>query len=128
MRLWMMAGVLALAGCAGDETVRAYGAADRDWHLQSIDGVAFSAKAVLRFPQEGQLSGEAPCNTFSARQDAPYPWFEARQIVTTKRACSDLDLESRFLAALREMTLSEVSGDILVLSTPAGREMVFAAR
>lgn len=48
--------------------------------------------------------------------------------MTTKRACSDLDLESRFLAALREMTLSEVSGDILVLSTPAGREMVFAAR
>lgn len=60
MRLWMMAGVLALAGCAGDETVGAYGAADQDWHLQSIDGVAFSAKAVLRFPQEGQLSGEAP--------------------------------------------------------------------
>lgn len=118
----------ALMGCVGDETLRAYGAADQDWHLQSIDGAAFAAQAVIRFPDRNVIAGEGPCNSFSGRQEAPYPWFEVTAIAATKRACPDLQHESRFFAALQSMTLSEVSGSVLILSTPEGREMVFAAR
>lgn len=128
MRWMLLAVVPLLAACTGDETLRAYGAADRDWQLQSIDGAPFAARAVLRFPEKGVLMGEAPCNRFSGQQEAPYPWFEARRVVTTKRACPDLALESAFLTALQSMTLAEVSGDVLVLSTPDGREMVFSAQ
>ena len=128
MRWMLLALMPLLAGCAGDETLRAYGAADRDWQLQSLDGAPFAARVVLRFPEKGVLMGEAPCNRFSGQQEAPYPWFEARGVVTTKRACPDLVLESAFLSALQAMTLAEVSGDVLVLSTPEGREMVFAAQ
>lgn len=119
---------LALSGCVGDETLRTYGAADRDWHLQSIDGSGFTARAIVRFPDRGVISGEGPCNSFSGKQEAPYPWFEVKAIAATKRACPDLSQEAAFFAALRFMTLAEVSGDVMILSTPDGREMVFEAK
>lgn len=116
-----------LAACTGDETLSAYGAADKTWVLTEIDGQPFAARATLGFPEPGRLAGQAPCNTYSGEQTAPYPWFEARQILSTKAACKDLQQEQLFLSALSTMTLSEVSGDVLVLSTPEGREMVFKA-
>jgi heat shock protein HslJ len=56
---------------------------------------------------------------------APYPWFEAGDIAVTRRACPDLAAETAFFDALADMTLAEVAGDALILSTPDGREMVF---
>ena len=116
---------LLLAACAGDESVSAYGAADRTWQLIEIDGQAFTASATLAFPEPGRIAGRAPCNAYVGEQTAPYPWFEVGAILSTKAACPDLDQEQRFLSSLSDMTLSEVSGTVLVLSTPEGREMVF---
>lgn len=116
-----------LSGCFGDESVSAYGAADQTWQLQELDGQPFVATATLTFPDPKTASGNAPCNSYSARFDAPYPWFEVGPIALTKRACPDLDTEQEFFAALGEMTISEVSGGVLVLSNEAGREMVFKA-
>lgn len=122
--------MLALAGlleCNGDETLSAYGAADVTWVLHELDGAPVAARATLVFPEAGRIAGNAPCNRFSARQEAPYPWFEAADIAATRRACPDLATEGRFLAALAEVTLAEVAGDTLILSNDAGREMVFRA-
>lgn len=119
--------LLLFAACTGDETVSAYGGAGQTWKLSEIDGQAFTAAATLTFPEPGRIAGRAPCNAWSGTQTAPYPWFEARNILSTKAACPDLVQEQRFLSALSEMTLSEVSGDVLLLSTPEGREMVFTA-
>jgi len=119
--------LILLAACAGDETLSAYGAADKTWVLTEIDGQPFSDRATLSFPEPGRLAGQAPCNAYSGKQTAPYPWFEARQIISTKAACAELRQEQSFLSALSTVTLSEVSGDIMVLSTPEGREMVFKA-
>lgn len=116
-----------LFGCA-DETLSGYGAADVTWVLAELDGQPFTARATLSFPEEGTITGKAPCNNFHGAQSAPYPWFAVDQIATTRMACPDLDdAEHDFLNALKEMTLAEVAGNTLLLSNDAGRKMVFEA-
>lgn len=118
---------LALAGCK-DETVTGYGAAGKTWRLESIGAEPFDAEAVLSFPEPGRMTGEAPCNSFSAAQTAPYPWIAFGPIAVTRRACPDLEAEQAFLAALGSMSQAEILGDTLILRDEAGREMVFRAR
>ncbi|VAV89674.1 FIG00992850: hypothetical protein [hydrothermal vent metagenome] len=112
----------------GDESLAAYGAAQANWRLVEIDGQPFNARATLDFTDEGALSGQAPCNTYSGKQSAPYPWFTAENIVVTQMACVDLAAETAYFEALTAMTLSEVSGGTLILSSYEGREMVFTAQ
>ncbi|WP_417727060.1 META domain-containing protein [Roseovarius sp.] len=127
MRLALAVMALSMLGYCKDETVTGHGGADVIWRLKSIDGVAFAAQATLSLPDEGALTGTAPCNSYSGRQTAPYPWFSAEAVTVTKRACPELEAEARYLRALSDMTLVEVMGDILILSNDAGREMVFHA-
>ena len=42
-----------------------------------------------------------------------------------RRACPALDEEGQYLAALAAMTISEVSGDTLILSNEADQRLVF---
>lgn len=116
-----------LAACQGDETVRAYGGADKTWVLTELDARPFPARATLTFPEPGRIAGEGPCNTYAAEMSVPYPWFEAGPIRATKRACPDLASETLFLKALAAMTLSEVLENTLILRTADGLEMVFTA-
>ncbi|MFU8836430.1 META domain-containing protein [Roseovarius autotrophicus] len=126
MRTLLLLSAMAALGYCKDETVAGHGGADLAWHLTSIDGTPFIARATMRFPEEGAIAGEAPCNRFTARQTVPYPWFHAEEIATTTRlACPDLEAETEFLHALAEMTLVEVTGPVLILSTEDGREMIF---
>lgn len=119
---------LVLGLCQGDETLTGYGAADQTFVLQSINGAPFTARATITFPEEGQIAGQAPCNSYSATQEVPYPWFKAGPIRSTKRACPDLQAETLYLQTLAKMTLSEVSGKSLILSTPEGDRMDFEAQ
>jgi heat shock protein HslJ len=57
--------------------VTGHGGRDITGSLIRIDGAPFAARATLRFPREGAITGDAPCNAFSARQSVPYPWFRA---------------------------------------------------
>lgn len=124
MRLIFSIPLLFAGACIGGETVARYGAAGGTWQVSEIDGRAFAARAILSFPEPGRIAGEAPCNRWSGRMEAPYPWFAATDIAATRRACPDLAAETAFFAALSAMTLSEVSGDTLILSTPDGRQMI----
>ena len=117
----------ALQACQKDETVRAYGGGDRLWVLTEIDDTPFPARATLRFPEPGLIAGEAPCNSYRAEMTVPYPWFEAGPIIATRRGCADLAAETRFLEALGRASLSEVAGDVLLLTDPDGLVMVFRA-
>ncbi|GFE50982.1 hypothetical protein So717_27350 [Roseobacter cerasinus] len=118
---------VSLAACRGDETVSAYGGAGKVWKLVELDGIAVSYRATLSFPEPGQLAGEAPCNSFRGAMTVPYPWFEATDIVSTRIACTELNAETTYFSALTTMTLSEVLGETMILSTPEGRSMVFTA-
>jgi len=128
MRYITLALAALIPACQKDETVHAYGAADRVWDLVEINEKPFTAKAELRFPEAGRIAGTAPCNSYSASMQVPYPWFETGPIISTRKACKDLQAEGTYLTKLGEMTLSEVLGDILILSDEDGQTMVFNAR
>ena len=55
----------------------------------------------------------------------PYPWFEVGPIRATNMACPDLQKEAEYLKILQQMKLSEVLGNVLILSTSEGPNMVF---
>lgn len=127
MRILPVVLIALIPACERDETVAAYGAADRTWALVELFGTPFDARATLRFPETGKIAGRGPCNSYDADMSVPYPWFQAGPIRATKRACPDLAAEQAFFEALTDMTLSEVLGDVLILRDDAGREMVFKA-
>lgn len=125
MREVFLSFLVVLGMCGKDETLHAYGAAGGDWTLQTIDGARFDARAIIRFPETGVVTGQAPCNSFRGQQTAPYPWFALEAVAATRRVCPDLPAETQFLTALQAMTVAEISGPTLILSTDDGREMVF---
>jgi len=127
MRIVLVLAAMSILGYCKDETVSGHGGHDKTWVLRSLDGATFPARATLTFPEEGEIAGEAPCNRYSGQQTVPYPWFSAERILSTKRACPDLDAEIRYLHALEDMSLAEIAGNTLILSNDAGREMVFRA-
>jgi heat shock protein HslJ len=114
-----------VAGCQGDETISAYGAADKTWQLTELGNAPFNPQATLSFPAPGQISGQGPCNSFTASQDVPYPWFRAGPIASTRMACPDMAAETAFFTALSEATLSEDLGNTLILSNDDGVLLVF---
>ena len=122
----LVAIIPALSACA-DETISGYADPDATYVLTEISGTAFPARATIAFHAKGEVVGTAPCNNYSASQSAPYPWLDLGPIAVTRRACPDLDAEGRFFAALETMTLAEVQGAVLILSSEDGKEMVFQA-
>ena len=128
MRIQVLCLCALMAGaCYGDETVRAYGGADRIWHLVEMHGKALDSEITLTFPETGRIAGQAPCNRYFASMEVPYPWFEAGPIGSTRMACDDLALESTYLKALGQAQLSEVLGNVLILSDDKAPILVFNA-
>lgn len=112
--------VLSVAFQNQDQTVRAYGADDHIWKVTHLHEAPFDGRATLQFPRIGQITGNAPCNSYSTDMHVPYPWFGTGPIAATKRACPDLALEAAFLDALAKATISNVTSDVLTLSNEAG--------
>lgn len=119
--------VFLLAACQADETLTAYGG-QGSWALTAINDVPFKAKAHMTLETGGAVRGEAPCNQFSTTQTAPYPWFTLAPIMSTKRACEHLGEEAQFFEMLSKMTLSEISGPVLILSNDTGETMEFSVK
>lgn len=129
MMRMIFAVTLLLSACGiRDETVTAYGGAGQVWVLEKIDGVQFQERATISFPQESVVEGKGPCNQFTAKQNAPYPWFELSDISATLMACDNLSAEATYFKALESMELVEVLGSVMLLKTASGREMVFRAQ
>lgn len=114
-----------LPGCAGDESLTAYGGAGGSWTLTELNQRNFGAQATLDLSTAGEISGQAPCNSYRAAQTAPYPWFEISTLVTSRKACPALPQEQGYLAALATMSQAEIAGDVLILRNDEGQEMVF---
>lgn len=116
--------LLALAACGPDETISAFGNED-DYVLQDLNGEIVTVPITLNISAPGQISGQGPCNSYSAAQTAPYPWFALGPILSTKRACSDLALEETFFATLASMTIAEAAENVLILSNEAKETLTF---
>lgn len=115
-----------LSACKKDESVAGYDGG-KLWTLTEIDGSVFAARATLQFGEDNKVTGQAPCNTYFGEQTKPYPWIGFDPIGSTRMMCPEMDEETLFFKVLSEMTLAEVSGDIMILSNEAGRQMVFKA-
>ena len=118
----------AVVACFADETVAGYTTDGAVYRLVELNGAPFDASATMTFGDNGAISGDGPCNRYSGRQSAPYPWFELGPLRATKRACPDFEAESTFFRMLSQMTQAEVSGPNLILSGEEGDVMVFDAR
>jgi len=46
-----------IPACQGDETLSAYGAAEKTWVLEKIDETPWAARATIEFPNEGMIKG-----------------------------------------------------------------------
>lgn len=119
--------LIALIACRQDETLTAYGAADKVWRLVEVNNQPYTAQVTLTFPEPGKLAGKAPCNNYFGAQTVPYPWFKAQDIGATKRSCPELAEEATYFEFLRAASLSEVLGDTLILSNDTGLSLVFKA-
>lgn len=127
-RLNLLLASVLLSGCLADETISGFTDPDREFMLVSINDGPATGQVMLRFPEKGVIAGKAQCNSYSADQVAPYPWFETGLIRATLMTCPEIDAEREYLGALSRMRLAEVSGNVLILSTEDGEEMVFHAR
>ncbi len=114
-----------LTACLKDETVSGQTLAADVWWLKSMNEAPISSDISISFPDEGRISGQAPCNRYFGNQTAPLPWFEVSGLGSTKMACSELDLEGQYFTVLQKMTTAEVSGDTLILKSDAGQALVF---
>ncbi|WP_298430386.1 META domain-containing protein [uncultured Jannaschia sp.] len=114
-------------GLCPDETISGYADRSATYVLVEMGGVDPSARATLRFPEEGVVTGDGPCNGFRASQGIAYPWIEIGEIAATRRACADLEIEAAYFAMLRAATLVEVAGDVLLLSGEDGLLAAFEA-
>lgn len=117
--------LLALAGCSSDETLTAYAPQDTSFTLIAVNDQATELKATLILGPNGAFSGQAPCNRYFGKITVPYPWFAVADIGSTRMACPNLADEVAYFERLKSMTLSESSGDILILSNDAGDTLVF---
>lgn len=117
--------VIGLTACKADETISGYVDMDTTWALVELNGAPFTARATMAFPEKGLVTGKAPCNSYSASQSVPLPWFELGPIMSTKMACPDMQDEQQFFDALAQMSLAETLNDTLILRNDEGHEMVF---
>lgn len=124
MRLVIGLAVL-LGACQRDETISAYAEPGATYALVEMSGRSVDAPITLGFPRRGAASGRGPCNVYSATQTAPYPWIAFERIRTTRRACPDLAVETRYFDMLAQMRIAEVAGDILILSGEGGETLVY---
>ena len=113
--------------CSRDETARAYGAADRLWDLQEVNGVPFPANATLSFLAAETIAIQGPCNRITASNTVPYPWFSVTLVSSTKRSCPDLQHEKSLANALERTTVIEILDNVMILSNTEDLNMVFIA-
>jgi heat shock protein HslJ len=124
MKKQLLISTLILSACAS-ETIFNQTDSSEVWVLQSLNTKTVPAKITLTFPEKGQISGQAPCNHYSARQKAPLPWFEAGPIRATRRACDKLALEQSYFEALSSMTLIERKAGFLLLTNEKDQSLLF---
>ena len=116
---------LALTGCLKDETISGRTAPSDVWVLSLIGEAAVTERITIRFPEQGRVTGEVPCNSYFAEQSAPLPWIDLGPIGATRRACPALELETRYFGLLERMALVETLGDALLMTADDGMTLTF---
>lgn len=116
------AAVLGLAACEPTGTTAgAPGAVPTgDFVLVGIGADAVPTRDVLlTIAADGSISGQGPCNSYSASQTAVPPAFQLGPLVSSRAACpAHKGLEGRYLQALQGATGISYDGGVLKISGP----------
>lgn len=116
---------MVLAACDPTATGAVAGGEDRgfipggNYVLVGMDGQTVPLRNVTLLVEEKRLSGNGPCNGYSANNNATLPAVSLSPIISTKAACKDLKLENRFLSVLQQATEMEFYGGVLKVHSPS---------
>ena len=104
--------------------------ANTSWHVVGIDngkaGVAnllAGTNVTVQFAGDGQASGWASCNRWSAGYQAERSHLKFGKAAVTRKACAEpgvMEQERQFLAALASVATMRIDGDRLEMRTPDG--------
>ena len=115
---------LALAACEPPSPAAVAGGEDRgfipggNYVLAGMDGQTVPLRNVSLLVEEKRLSGNAPCNSYSAQNNAELPAVSLSPIISTKATCKDQQIENRFLSVLQQATGMEYYGGVLKVKSP----------
>lgn len=113
-----------LEGCGGDPASLLAGA----WTVQAFGGAAGdSPRVTLTFNADGRLSGQGPCNAFSAAYSLTGEGLAIARPAPTRRTCAPAVMQSEqaFFATLAGVRRFEIAPDgALLLHTDAGRSIL----
>ncbi|MFV0243693.1 MAG: META domain-containing protein [Qingshengfaniella sp.] len=94
--------------------------------LTEVNGAPYDKRATLRFPEDGRIAGQGPCNNYFGPLTGTPGDLSLGPLATTQMACPDLEAERLFLDLLSGMTQADVGSDTVRLHDPQGNTMVFA--
>jgi putative lipoprotein len=104
------------------------------WKLVGIGGESYRHQSRNREPhvrfgkREGSVTGFTGCNSFTGSYSVDGDALGLGEIAATQRACIEgMDVERRFLEALRQADRYEISGDTLKLFRGKSPALEFAA-
>jgi len=125
MKRMVFAALLAVSPALAHDGHARFDAAGHVWNLIEMNGAPVSTIITLTFPEPGKLTGDAPCNRYFGVMWGDYPWFRADRIASTRRACPNLALETRYLQTLRTVTQADAGAHHLILTGDNGQSLVF---
>lgn len=126
LSLVMCFGILTavLSGCTGSSEKSQSGLDSSNWKLVRLNGVPVNPSSskeitLLLDSDKSKASGKAPCNSYSGSYNEARGQIQFMNIISTKMACDDLQLESEYFAALNTITNYNIDpGKLKLLSGP----------
>ncbi|MBE9475206.1 MAG: META domain-containing protein, partial [Chloroflexi bacterium] len=95
---------------------------------EAVVSVIIGTELTAVFDEEGQLSGAAGCNNYSAAYEVDGEMINIGPAITTRKACSDpegiMEQEMEYLAALEMASSYQFEDDRLILLDSEGRRVV----
>lgn len=126
LRLAAVSATLATLAACGPEPLPADGTGFEG-------GIPFGTYTMVGFGQEavptrdsrirltpGQISGNGPCNTFTAVNAAALPQISISTMNWTDNPCGHKGFEGRFFEALTQANEAEWTGGVLKVKSPLG--------
>ncbi len=116
---------MALAACEPTSPGALAGGEDRgfipggSYVLVGMDGQTVPLRNVTMLVERNRVSGQGPCNSYSATNNAELPAVSLSPIVSTKATCKDQQLENRFLSVLQQANEMEFHGGVLKVHAPS---------